>query len=146
MRRNSVIIGFLAITVSLVFCTGMEDPETIGADLITEEALRSHVKFLADDLLEGRGTGSRGMKIAGLYTASQFELNGVEPGGENGTYYQAVPLIEYTATTPVRFEFVRGGRRVALKYFDDFVANCALALGDNAWRAGLVIMQRDREP
>ena len=36
-------------------------------DSITPEALRSHVRFLSDDLLEGRGTGTRGHEIAAHY-------------------------------------------------------------------------------
>ena len=35
-------------------------------------ALRAHMQFLADDLLEGRGTGTRGQEIAARYVASEF--------------------------------------------------------------------------
>jgi hypothetical protein len=61
-------------------------------DSITPEGLRSHVRFLSDDLLEGRGTGTRGHEIAARYSAAQFEGMGLKPGGENGTYFQAVHL------------------------------------------------------
>ena len=54
--------------------------------------VRSHVEFLADDLLEGRGTGTRGHEIAAAYVASQFRAMGLQPGGENGSWYQWVPL------------------------------------------------------
>ena len=50
------------------------------------------VQFLADDLLEGRGTGTRGHEIAAAYVASQFEALGLKPGGENGGWYQWVPF------------------------------------------------------
>ena len=39
---------------------------------IDAERIRAHVKFLADDLLEGRGTGTRGGDIAANYLATQF--------------------------------------------------------------------------
>jgi hypothetical protein len=52
--------------------------------------------FLADDLLEGRGTGRRGHEIAARYLAAQFEALGLQPAGENGTYFQRVPLREMT--------------------------------------------------
>jgi len=127
MRRYKMISCLLLMVPLLVSCTQVKDVETLGASAITEDAFRAHVEFLSDDLLEGRGTGSHGIRIGGKYVATQFEMNGVEPGGENGTYFQTVPLVEYVATTPVRFEYVRSGRRVALRYFDDFVVNTGRA-------------------
>jgi hypothetical protein len=61
-------------------------------DSITAEALRAHVRFLSDDLLEGRGTGTRGHEIAARYSAAQFEGMGLKPGGDGGTFFQAVHL------------------------------------------------------
>jgi hypothetical protein len=61
-------------------------------DSITGEGLRAHVRFLSDDLLEGRGTGTRGHEIAAHYSAAQFESMGLRPGGDNGTFFQAVHL------------------------------------------------------
>ena len=57
---------------------------------IDAERIRAHVKFLADDLLEGRGTGTRGGDIAANYIAAQFALDGLKPAGDNGTYLQKV--------------------------------------------------------
>ena len=59
---------------------------------ITVPAVRSHMRFLSDGLLEGRDTGSRGHEIAAVYVASQLESMGALPAGENGTYFQNVPL------------------------------------------------------
>lgn len=58
----------------------------------TPERFRAHIEFLADDLLEGRDTGSRGHEIAARYVASVFESLGLSPGGENGGWYQRVTL------------------------------------------------------
>jgi Zn-dependent M28 family amino/carboxypeptidase len=55
--------------------------------------VRTHVRFLADDLLGGRAPGTHGGDVSARYLASQLELLGVEPGGENGTYFQRVPLL-----------------------------------------------------
>ena len=57
---------------------------------IDPERIRAHVKFLADDLLEGRGTGTRGGDVAARYIAAQFELDGLKPAGDDGTYLQRV--------------------------------------------------------
>ncbi len=61
-------------------------------DSITAEGLKAHVRFLSDDLLEGRGTGTRGHEIAAHYSAAQFESMGLKPGGDDGTFFQAVHL------------------------------------------------------
>ena len=62
-------------------------------EAISTDALRAHVKFLSSDLLEGRGPGTRGDAIAAQYLASQLERSGVEPAGDNGTFFQKVSLI-----------------------------------------------------
>ena len=62
-----------------------------AAESIDPERIRAHVKFLADDLLEGRGPGKRA-ELAAKYIATQFAVNGLKPAGDNGTYFQKVPL------------------------------------------------------
>jgi Zn-dependent M28 family amino/carboxypeptidase len=57
---------------------------------IDAERIRAHVRFLADDLLEGRGTGARGGDIAAKYIAAQFALDGLKPAGDDGGYLQRV--------------------------------------------------------
>src|SRR5664279_1025390 len=59
---------------------------------ISAERIREHTRFLSSDLLEGRGVGARGGEIAAEYIATQLALAGAKPAGDNGTYYQKVPL------------------------------------------------------
>jgi hypothetical protein len=78
----------------------------VAADLSPQEAkiteaihantIKAHVSFLASDLLEGRGTPSRGLDIAGEYIASQFRRFGLEPAGDDGTYFQNAPYLKIT--------------------------------------------------
>src|ERR1700682_6351771 len=63
------------------------------AESISGERIRAHVKFLSSDLLEGRGVGVRGGELATEYIATQFALAGAKPAGDNGTYFQRVPLV-----------------------------------------------------
>lgn len=56
---------------------------------IREEALRQHIKILANDSLMGRGTGTSGEKMAAAYIESQFRSLKMKPGGENNTFYQS---------------------------------------------------------
>ncbi|HXJ13441.1 MAG TPA: M28 family metallopeptidase [Candidatus Limnocylindrales bacterium] len=54
----------------------------------------SHVKFLADDSLEGRDTGSDGLRKAQAYAVEQFKKAGLEPAGTDG-FYQPVSFMQY---------------------------------------------------
>ena len=90
---------------------------------ISPERMRTHVKFLADDLLEGRGTGARGGDLAALYMATQFELDGLKPAGDHGTWFQKVPLIGITTQPESTFTLVPAqGEPMTLKLGDDYVA------------------------
>lgn len=60
-------------------------------DHVSADSLRGHVSFLASDLLEGRGTPSRGLDLAAEYIAAQFRRAGLEPAGDDG-YYQTARL------------------------------------------------------
>lgn len=47
----------------------------------------AHVRYLADDALEGRAVGSRGAHCAGDYIAAWFQELGLDPAGKDGSYY-----------------------------------------------------------
>ncbi|MBW1684483.1 MAG: M20/M25/M40 family metallo-hydrolase [Deltaproteobacteria bacterium] len=51
--------------------------------------LTAHIGFLAGDLLEGRGVGTAGLEKAGDYIATEFRRAGLEPGGDEGGYFQS---------------------------------------------------------
>jgi Zn-dependent M28 family amino/carboxypeptidase len=78
---------------------------------------------LSLDLLEGRGPGTRGDALAAQYIATQFALVGLEPAGENGTYFQRVPLMAvHTVEDKTKFSFVKGGETVDLAYSTEIVS------------------------
>src|SRR5690242_15530538 len=54
----------------------------------------AHVKFLADDSLEGRDTGSEGLRKAQAYAVEQLQKAGLEPVGTNG-FYQPVRFTQF---------------------------------------------------
>ena len=60
---------------------------------INETMLKAHIKFLSDDMLEGRGTGARGGELAAKYIAAQLEALGAKGAGENGSFFQPVSLV-----------------------------------------------------
>jgi Zn-dependent M28 family amino/carboxypeptidase len=95
-----------------------------GMNEFSGEAVKSHVRFLSSDLLEGRGPGTRGDDIAMQYIAAQFEAAGLKPAGDNGTYIQKVPLIGIaTDTVNTSLSFTKNGAAVVgpLKLQSDYV-------------------------
>jgi hypothetical protein len=82
---------------------------------------KAHMAFLADDLLEGRESGTRGFDIAARYVAGQFAQYGVQAKGDLGNYLQAVPLksgllVRNSAVLEIR----RKGGVEALTHLDEF--------------------------
>src|SRR5215472_10192109 len=52
----------------------------------------NYVKVLAGDDMEGRETGSEGLRKASAYIVEQLKKDGLQPGGVNG-FYQPVKLV-----------------------------------------------------
>jgi Zn-dependent M28 family amino/carboxypeptidase len=100
--------------------------EKAAAASITAARLRAHIRYLADDLLEGRGPGSRGDKLAQAYIATQMEAMGLEPAGENGTWFQPFDIVGVDTKNPATTLFRKGSDSVQLKYHDEFIASSGL--------------------
>lgn len=90
--------------------------EVINADL-----LYAHTAFLSDDLLEGRGPGSRGDLLAQKYIAAQFERMGLKPGGDNGTWFQQFPMVGKNVTSKSNLTVSGAGEPMTFKFYDEFV-------------------------
>lgn len=103
---------------------GLPPAARTAADSIDPEKIRAHVRFLSLDLLEGRGPGTRGGELAAQYLATQFALDGLQPAGDNGTYFQQVPLFAvHTVADKSRFAFVpASGPPVDLAYGSQIVS------------------------
>lgn len=88
--------------------------EKAAAARIRADEISGHLRFLADDLTEGRDPGSNGSRVAVRYLAAQLEAMGLQPGapasdGKPGGYYQDVPLVRLAGQVPPAVE-VRGPR------------------------------------
>jgi Zn-dependent M28 family amino/carboxypeptidase len=130
MRRSSSI-SLLVLTATLLG-TSLAAQKTHTSARLTSltietpdpEKIRAHVKFLASDLLEGRGTGQRGGDIAAEYIATQFELYGLKPAFQNGSYFQDVPMMGVKTLEATSFKLApANGEAITLKNLDDFVTN-----------------------
>jgi Zn-dependent M28 family amino/carboxypeptidase len=89
---------------------------------ISGERMRAHVKFLASDLLEGRGVGQRGGDLATEYIAAQFALVGAKPAGDNGSYFQKFSLVGVSPQPDSQLSFAGAdGVSTPLRWLDEFV-------------------------
>jgi TonB family protein len=91
---------------------------------IDPEKIRAHVKYLASDALEGRGTGEKGGEMAAEYIAAQFKSFGLQPASDSGTYLQSVPMVSMKTLPETTFALVPANSQpVTLKNLDDFVTS-----------------------
>jgi len=77
----------------------------VVADAITAEGMYTRIAFLAADSLRGRDTPSPGLETAAAYLAGEHRNFGLEPAGENETYYQRYPFIPRRAGPPAEQTF-----------------------------------------
>src|ERR1700744_4597703 len=75
-------------------------PEKSAPRTITAAGLAAHVRFLADDLTEGRAPASRGSEIAMRYISAQYERIGLEPAGDGGGWLQKFGIVGGKPTVP----------------------------------------------
>jgi Zn-dependent M28 family amino/carboxypeptidase len=86
------------------------------------EKIRAHVKYLASDELEGRGMNQKGGDLAAEYIGAQFKSYGLMPAGENGTFFQSVPMVGMKTLPETTFALApKSGAPLELKALDDYV-------------------------
>jgi Zn-dependent M28 family amino/carboxypeptidase len=97
-------------------------PVATAPQTADEQRIADDVGFLAADRLEGRETGTRGYDLAAEYTAKRFREIGLQPAGDNGTYFQRVPLLKATREAEgAALTVKRNGREIALRFREQFL-------------------------
>jgi hypothetical protein len=117
------VTAILRATLALALASSVAAAAAPEAALahVTAAGLRADMRFLADDTLEGRRTGTRGFDVAAAWVAAQFEGLGLAPGGD-GSFLQAVPLVEATSVVAEsRLSLVFEKSTDVLRPGDDFV-------------------------
>ncbi|MGH9316377.1 MAG: peptidase M28, partial [Thermoanaerobaculia bacterium] len=121
-RLLSLLVLTLPVALDAATVSPITPAQMQAAGEITEALIRSHVKFLASDLLEGRGPATRGGRLAEEYIATELEALGLKPGAPGGGWFQRVPLVAMTPNVPPTMTFVNREKRVELKVRDEFMA------------------------
>jgi len=99
---------------------------TVGATIklpaASADKIRQHVKYLSSDPLEGRGMGQPGGDKAADYIAKQFASYGLEPAGDDDTFFQSVAMVAMKTLPETTFQMVPDqGDPLTLRLLDDFV-------------------------
>jgi Zn-dependent M28 family amino/carboxypeptidase len=125
---------------ALLASSAMAAP-AVKADVArSAEHMKAHMTFLASDFLEGRDSGSRGFDIAAEYVASQFRQLGLTPAGDNGTYFQKVPLWASRPTDKGSVVFKGPAGDVALVFGEDYLPGRTPVAGETRVRAAMVFV------
>jgi Zn-dependent M28 family amino/carboxypeptidase len=125
MKTPCLVVSLvLAVTLSILAEDKVADKLKPALDVITPDALLSHIKILASDEFEGRAPGSKGEELSIKYISEQFKAAGLSPGNPDGSYFQEVPLAGIKSDPSMQF-FVNGKSPMDLKFADDFVASSA---------------------
>lgn len=112
----------LSLALLLAACGREPSVPLAPVEPASADRIAAHVQFLADDLLEGRAAGSRGHDLAAHYVASRFRALGLEPAGDDGGWFQAVPmLIGNRLADGARLAIERHGREHAFAFQEDFL-------------------------
>ncbi len=75
------------ILLAPVFLLAQNIPE------ITADEVIAHIRFLASDRLQGRRAGTVQAETAAKYIASEFQRLGLEPAGDNNSWFQSLDVI-----------------------------------------------------
>lgn len=127
-RSNTRLSLFSAVVLTIALLKGSasiragNDEADTASRAIRPQAIRADMQFLADDLLEGRGTGTRGHELAAKFMAAEFEAMGLEPAGDKGTFFQNLSLRSIRPDEErTTLSIVQGGKEEALMFRQDFV-------------------------
>lgn len=150
MTRRTRQFALLSAAVGAVLLGKQSYPQTVEPALLTPEVrqsveqvsadrIREHVRYLADDRLEGRDTGSPGGELAAQYIAKEFRTLRLQPGGDGGSFLRPVSFVRMSQDPEkTRLVLTRAGEDPRpLQYGTDFLLN-GLAMTDARFDAPMV--------
>jgi len=139
-----IVSLFLLVTITAAPATFAQKaaktvaPSFGNTDGVTAQRLRDYLTFIASDELEGRDTPSRGLDIAAMYIAEHLASWGLKPAGDNGTYFQKVPLkMSKVVANETRVEIAgqsyEYGKDFLTSLNDANIANAPLVFAGYGW-------------
>ena len=99
--------------------TDLAGPPEVPLPHVSMERMSDITRVLASDAFQGRAPGTPGEAKTIPYLIEQFKAAGLEPGGENGGWTQAVPMIRTQLKTPISLSIRQAGQTISLKDPED---------------------------
>ncbi|MEN1941927.1 M28 family metallopeptidase [Luteimonas sp. MJ246] len=134
MRPTHLVLS-LAVATALAAC-GNGEPATAaptgGAPAaeasthgfspdLSKDDFAEMVKTLSSDEFQGRAPGSPGGEMTVEYIKAQYERIGLAPGGDDGSFFQTVPMVETTADESTVLHMEVAGESRDLAFGTDMV-------------------------
>ncbi len=130
------IAAALAGVLFALLATGADQPLTTeqraAMDHISADSLRGNLSFLASDMLEGRGTPSRGLDLAAEYIAAQFRRAGLDPVGDDGYFQTAVVTLREPNREGFLMTVAAGGKTMTVAADEAYILPLATLRLDDA--------------
>jgi Zn-dependent M28 family amino/carboxypeptidase len=128
----TLLLSILGLTQSIA--------QPMNEQTVTK-ALKAHVEFLADDTLKGRLAGSDEYEIAARYAASRLHQFGLQPAGDNNSWFQSVPFLKSTQdSSSVFMTLDTGKQQTELTSPQQFVSFASIGAQEESVRAKLVFV------
>lgn len=90
---RSILFIYLLIFLTPIIHGEVKDSSYLKSlQNISEENIRTYVRFLGSDAFEGRGTGTAGGNLAAKYIARELELMKLKPAGPNNSFFQLIQM------------------------------------------------------
>lgn len=145
MRHQAILIAAVAAISTLAACE--RDPAPPQPEAAQQSAdpaaqrIEADVRYLADDRLEGRETGTRGYDLAADYVARRYVDIGLQPAGDDGGFFQRVPLLKATIVDQgARFVVQRDGRSIELAFKKEYLPAADFNNAESALEAPAVFV------
>jgi Zn-dependent M28 family amino/carboxypeptidase len=141
IRRRPVLLPCLLPLAAAVAWAAAPGPDLKRVlDAADAHRIDADLRFLADDVMEGRGTGQKGGRLAVLYLETRFRLLGLEPGATKETYLQEVPLVGVETQPASRLVVAAGAQTFEARWLEDYVATAETQKENEAIDAPLVFV------
>jgi Zn-dependent M28 family amino/carboxypeptidase len=118
------LLPLLALALALAACqrAPAPGPALAPVDAVAPHRIRADVEHLADDRMEGREAGTRGYRLASAYVAERMRQIGLEPAGDDGGWFQSVPLLRAVREREgARLAIARRGTTIELEFGEQYL-------------------------
>jgi len=119
LSQSALAVLAILVGLSFILAPANGQPKTKKVEFEAQAAL-SYIRDLAADAMLGRRSGHQGGEAAADYIAARFKEWGIEPAGENGTYFQNFTVDLNLVEEGVHFELITPRGRRSFYYGEDW--------------------------